>query len=469
MERRVAKVLEDHREGRRILAGPHRLEVALAGPLLELAQGDWAGKAAALGLVETLQRVAAPVVTATVVAPRPSRVERKRLQRQRQRRRRFSAVGVLAVVGALVAIAAVVGVATHSGKSKASGPKRTQNTLLLQIRGPDGSAVDSALIAHDSKTKRGVVLLIPSRVIADIPGHGDAPFGTASIVGPPALAQATLSDLVGVTVDGALVFDELSFAKVVDRLGGITSDVDRDILARQPNGTSRVVVARGAEQHLTGASAVAYATYTAGGPTGELDRLTRLENVLNGLLAKATTPDIFGSALQPLGSVQNTMAVPQISALVAGLGSDAQAEAVDYQTLDVKLVDTGGAPIYSLDRPKVQAFVQRSLKASIPSGLLSGGNTVLVKNGIGTPQLGRTTRDRLLKAGFVYVDGGNVPGFPYRNQLSVVIVFSSSQAAIDRGNAVAKSLNLPVADVRVSRLGQSVADVIVLLGRDYHK
>jgi hypothetical protein len=117
----------------------------------------------------------------------------------------------------------------------------------------------------------------------------------------------------------------------------------------------------------------------------------------------------------------------------------------------------------------VQAFVQQSLKASIPEGLLNGGNTVLVKNGVGTPQLGRSTRDRLLKAGFVYVDGGNVPGFPYRSQQSVVVVFTTNQSAVDRGNRVAKALNLPSTDVRVSRLGQSVADVIVLLGMDYHR
>lgn len=418
---------------------------------------------------ESVQRVTMAPTTATVVAPPPSRVERKRLQRQKKRRRRFSVVGVVAVVGAIVAVVAVVGVATHVGRNNSDTPKRTQSTLLLQIRGADGSAVDSVLLAHDPKTNRGVVLLVPSRVIADIPGHGDAPFGTASAVGPPALAQATLSDLVGVTVDGAMVFDGLTFAKMIDRLGGITSDVDRDVLAQQPNGTSRLVVAHGAEQHLNGASSVAYATYTAGGPTGELDRLTRLENVLNGVLAKTTTPDSLSTAMLGIANVQATMAMPQISALFAGLAKDAQADAVDYQTLDVKLVDTGGAPIYSLDRPKVQAFVQRSLRASIPSGLLAGGNTVLVKNGVGTPQLGRSTRERLLKAGFVYVDGGNVPGFPYRSQLSVVIVFSSNESAIDRGNRVAKALNLPVADVRVSRLGQSVADVIVLLGRDYQK
>jgi hypothetical protein len=80
-----------------------------------------------------------------------------------------------------------------------------------------------------------------------------------------------------------------------------------------------------------------------------------------------------------------------------------------------------------------------------------------------------STRDKLFKAGFVYSDGGNVPGFPYRSKPSVVVVFSTSQASIDRGERVARALGLPPTDVQVSRLGQSVADVIVLLGSDYHK
>jgi anionic cell wall polymer biosynthesis LytR-Cps2A-Psr (LCP) family protein len=408
---------------------------------------------------------------ATVVAPKMSRAERRRQQRQRQRRRRFSAVGVLAVVGAIIAVAVIVGLATHHGKGKGAGAGRTQRTLLLQVIGPDGSAVDSALLAHDPATKRGVVLLVPSRVIADIPGHGDAAFGTATQVGPPSLAQATLSDLVGVTIDGTVVYSERAFARLINSLGGITADVDRDVTVKASNGTHRVVVARGAEQHLAGAASVAYATFNTGGPAGELAKLTRLESVLNGLLAKSTTPAIFSSAMANVGTlgVLTTMPMPQLADLIAGVSADANADAVDYRTLDVKPVDTGGAPIYSLDRPKVQQFVAQSLRASIPKGLLSGGNTVLVKNGVGTPQLGRSTRDRLLHGGFVYVDGGNVPGFPYRNQLSVVVVFSTSQTAIDRGNRVAKALNLPVSDVRVSRLGQSVADVIVLLGKDYRR
>ncbi|MFL6239215.1 MAG: LCP family protein [Actinomycetes bacterium] len=414
--------------------------------------------------------IAASPLAGDVVAPKQSRIERRRQQRQRKRRRRFSAVGVLAVVAAIVAAVVVVGLATHHSKGKPKTAARTQTTLLVQIRNSDGTAAVSALLAHDPVTKRGVVLLVPARVVADLPGHGDAPFETASAVGSASLSQATLSDLVGVTVDGAIAFDARSFATLVDRLGGITVDVARDVSVKQRNGTRRVVVARGGGQHLNGGASVAYATFNPGGPAGELVQLTQFEDVLNGLLAKTTSASVVTSTLGVLGhGVQTTMPPARAGTLLAGLSTDASADAIDYQTLDVKLVDTGGAPIYTLDRPKVAAFVQQSLRTSIPAGLLSGGNSVLVKNGVGTPELGRSTRDLLVKSGFVYVDGHNVPGFPYRNHQSVVIVFSTSQSSIDRGNRVAKSLGLPTTDVRVSRLGQSVADVIVLLGQDYRR
>jgi hypothetical protein len=252
---------------------------------------------------------------------------------------------------------------------------------------------------------------------------------------------------------------------MINRLGGITADVDTDVLQPAGHGTSVVVVPRGNGQRLTGSQAVTYASY---GARGDLVRLTRFQNVLNGILTRITSPQIFLSAMQGLGrAAQTTMSVQRMSTLIAGLAADALGNNVDYRILDVKRVDTGGAEIYTLDRPKVRAFVRQSLAASIPKGLLSGGNSVLVKNGVGTPELGRSTRDKLLRAGFSYVDGGNVPGFPYRARSSVVLIFSSSPAARDRGAKVAAALGLPSTDVRVSTLGQSVADVIVLLGRDY--
>jgi hypothetical protein len=191
--------------------------------------------------------------------------------------------------------------------------------------------------------------------------------------------------------------------------------------------------------------------------------------VLEGILAKVPTPETFTKALAGLAkTVQLTMTPARTSAIVAGLANDIRANnSVDIQSLDVKQVDTGGAQAFIIDAPAVKRFVDGSLAASVPAGLRSGNNRVLVKNGIGTPLLGTTTRKRLLQAGFVYVDGGNVPGFPFRAKTSAVLIFSATQEARQRGAKVATALGLPGTDVKISTIGQSVADVIVVLGRDY--
>jgi hypothetical protein len=192
--------------------------------------------------------------------------------------------------------------------------------------------------------------------------------------------------------------------------------------------------------------------------------------VIQGILDKVPDAASFTKALSGLGpGAQLNMSATRVSELMAGLATDIHDNKVDIQSLDVKAVEVGSTTSFSIDTPEVKKFVQASLAASIPEGLRSGDNRVLVKNGIGTPQLGATTRPRLLKAQFVYLDGGNVPGFPFRARKSAVLIFDGSLAARERGAKVAAALGLPASDVQISNIGQSVADVIVVLGRDYKR
>jgi hypothetical protein len=50
-----------------------------------------------------------------------------------------------------------------------------------------------------------------------------------------------------------------------------------------------------------------------------------------------------------------------------------------------------------------------------------------------------------------------------------VLVFDRSVASARVGNDVARSLGLPTRDVAVSTAGQNVADVLVILGKDYKR
>ena len=89
---------------------------------------------------------------------------------------------------------------------------------------------------------------------------------------------------------------------------------------------------------------------------------------------------------------------------------------------------------------------------------------ILVLNGVGTPGLGASVA-RKVRGEFRIVGTRNKQGFGVKE--SVVVVFDSTDASLDKARRVATLLGLPETAVRTSTQTQSVADVIVVIGSDY--
>jgi hypothetical protein len=80
--------------------------------------------------------------------------------------------------------------------------------------------------------------------------------------------------------------------------------------------------------------------------------------------------------------------------------------------------------------------------------------------------LSAKARAKLLIAGLTYVGGGNAAAFGYpRSQ--VLVATGAGSAGIDQGHIVARALGLPAADVLLTDQGQTIADVVVILGADF--
>jgi hypothetical protein len=72
---------------------------------------------------------------------------------------------------------------------------------------------------------------------------------------------------------------------------------------------------------------------------------------------------------------------------------------------------------------------------------------------------------KLQAAGYTVIGGGNAASFNHNT--SVVLVQQSSIADAAEGDRVASVLGLAKGDVGVPEVGQNVADVLVILGRDF--
>jgi hypothetical protein len=175
------------------------------------------------------------------------------------------------------------------------------------------------------------------------------------------------------------------------------------------------------------------------------------------------------ATLASIGTGSTTSFAPaRLATFLLGLAADNSSGTMTDQLLPVTALDTGsGVPAYTPDTANTTKLVNAQLAASVPASRAATGNRVYVQNQVGTPGLGATARTKLVAGGFVYIQGQNTPDMPNATAPSVVVILGPTSAQINQGDAVARALGLPIADVRVANDGFTVADVLVKLGADY--
>jgi anionic cell wall polymer biosynthesis LytR-Cps2A-Psr (LCP) family protein len=421
-------------------------------------------------VVEAPAPAPVPAVVGEQILPSDSLGTRGALREVEIGRRRRQLLVVLAGVVVLGLLGWLIfgGGNSSSKKPAVAAAGRTQTTMLIQLSGNLSTAVDSALLAHDPATHDGAVVLVPSSVVAQVPGFGSMPFGQALSVGDPNAPRSALSDLMGITVDGSWSLTPKALAALVDGMGGITVTVDRDVTQTAANGQTTIVVPAGPAK-LGGADAVDFATFEAPGET-EQARLARFDTVFKQILAGLPKNQAeLASMLQGLGSGSTASFAPaRLATFLTGLAADNANSTMTDQLLPVTQLDTGSDLVaYTLDTAGTAKLVSSQLATSVPANRKITGNRVYVQNQVGTPGIGESTRTKLEAAGFVYLQGANTDDMPNATAASVVVIFGQTSAQINQGDAVARALGLPIADVKVSDQAFSVADIVVKLGADY--
>jgi len=339
--------------------------------------------------------------------------------------------------------------------------------VLLQLQAPDHTAEASVLLAHDSATTKGnAEILIPSRVIADVCGYNSLNFG--EVLGLPggdvASRQALSSMLENATIDGSWVLQPAQLTKLVNLVGGITVDVDVDVVQRTGGGGGRVLVPAGVGRHLNGVQAVEYATYSTSTRADASEQLTRLQRVIDATATGLpSTPTAVSALLRQLGPGSgSTIGATRLGDFLTGFATSERGVGTLLPIdLPTSLIDAGGAPSYRVDTAGANKLAATNLAGSLPADAGKPRPTVELLNAVGTPGLVATACPLLAAHNLTYAGSGNAA---FDNQLSTVVVSNND---IDLGYRVADALKLPRSDVRRTSVNQSVADVIVTLGRDY--
>ena len=172
----------------------------------------------------------------------------------------------------------------------------TRNFLIAGVDrrpGNPGSGLTDTLIVAvlDKRTGRAGLISIPRDVAVDIPKHGlnriNTAYGLAHAEGDDALAalKQSVSDLLALPIEHALVVDIAVFEELVDALGGVTVDVTCPIIdnfldSRTPNGR-RLLDVKAGPVHMDGITAAMYVRSRHG--RSDFSRARRQQAVLSAI------------------------------------------------------------------------------------------------------------------------------------------------------------------------------------------
>lgn len=394
-----------------------------------------------------------------------------RAESRADRTRRFR----VRLIGALVVLA--LAAAGLGGYLWANGgtfgtPAPTKSVIMLQVSDSTGNAVADALLVADrtaaggpakNAAGKGAAVLIPSVMMVNTTGFGPQPFGGRMSQSIPAAGKDTVADILGITIDGVWRMDEITFAELIDQIGGITLDADTAVPAATASPTAPPVGA--GHQKLSGPQAVAYATYTRNGDTAAAQP-DRFGQVVQAVLAALPADSASITAyLNQLGTVDDpSLPDSKLSPILTSLATEEQAGAFTVQPLPLR-TDGSDELDYQAAAPVVSTLLGGAVKAGSAAGQIS---RVLVDDGSGhTGSQSAAIRDaaqaKLANGGYTFIDGETVG----RRATSVVEVPDANQK--DTAVQIAETLGLPAIDVQIVPNMPTVADVTVILGADWLK
>ena len=386
----------------------------------------------------------------------------------------YMIAAVVVVMGGLGAVSALMNPASPPGGSTAqpqvgilqwfrepfSGRQRVNVLLLGSDDLQGGGRSDTIMVLSlNTRLKRAALLSIPRDSRVQIPGHGLDKINHAYAYGEAELAQQTVEQFLGITVDyyAQIGFD--AFVEVVDELGGVDLDVRQRMYKRTYYET---IDLQEGHQHLDGRDALQFVRYRN---DSDIERGKRQQQLLRALVD------------QKLNIMNSPRLLAAGSKIIEQLNTD-----IDWRTacgflrvlrqisaaeIMVATVPTGNSSINGVYYGQVREHDLRQLLGEISDhlrGVAMPAAIVEVCNGTGTAGVAAVAAERLAESGFEIADVGNADSFEYHR---TVISHRAGDREVAR--RVKELLAVPDAQLIEQHNWDDKAEVraVVVLGKDF--
>lgn len=254
------------------------------------------------------------------------------------------------------------------------------NVLLLGTDARPGekdARTDTMIVASvDRETKRIALLSIPRDSLVEIPGHGKDKINSANQYGGIETSKNIVEDVLGINIKYWAKTNFSGFQDIIDTLGGVTIDVEKNMRYRDPTDGTNINLRKGV-QNLDGKNALDYARFRHDA-LGDITRTQRQQKLL-----RALGDELFQSSSivklprlvpQILKAVETNLTLREALDLVA-FTKDLETVEIVTQTLPGKFYNNRGS-YWQIDEEKAK-LVLNDLLLGITTNAIQGEVTVV--------------------------------------------------------------------------------------------
>lgn len=311
---------------------------------------------------------------------------------------------IILVLCLLVAAAAAWGAYGYFGMSPISqnGNVQTANepeevlknrvSVLLvgadQRPGIEEFNTDSLILASiDPKSQRISMLSIPRDTRVSIPGHPDIKINGVANLSDMLTLEKVVTDLTGVPLAGYIQTNFSGFKQIIDTLGGITVNVEKNMYYETGDKTDGYINLKKGVQRLNGSQALQYARFRYDA-LGDISRTARQQVVLKAvaeeMLQLSTLPKLPWLIPQLNEAIHTNLSVSdmlKLSRVAVGF------ENVDIvsQTLPGKFLDLKGVSYWEVDSEDVKKVMRDLLQGITTTKVIDDQEVDLLKPIVTTP------------------------------------------------------------------------------------
>lgn len=156
--------------------------------------------------------------------------------------------------------------------------------LALGVDQASGNADTIIVATVDLKNKAVYALSIPRDTRAEIPGHRTFKINAAYSWGGLSTAKQAVENLLGITIDRVVLVHLEGFKRIVDLLGGVEVDIEKDMHYVDRKQGLYIHLKKG-YRLLDGEKAMQYVRFRHD-PLGDLGRIQRQQKFLKALASK---------------------------------------------------------------------------------------------------------------------------------------------------------------------------------------